>query len=213
MDLATLIRGDKFDSVNVVRLARKPTEREGLMRSTVVAWTIALALSGCASSVAGSVGRTSVETTRVATTTGTTSVTMTSTVTPGLVNLEFPIEHVWRVLPVAYDSIGIPIGKIDTLSHVVGNDGYKLRRKLGGVPLTRYLDCGQAQGFKSAETYEINLSVLTQLKSAGTSRTTAATVVQASAKPVNFAGEFSACSSTGELEKRVADVLSRVVRQ
>ena len=131
---------------------------------------------------------------------------MTSTVRPGLVTLEFPIADVWRALPVAYDSIGIPVGKMDTLSRVVGNEGYKLRRKLGGVPLTRYLDCGQAQGFKSAETYEISLSVLTQLQPAGTGQTTAATVVQASAKPVNFAGEYSACESTGELEKRVADV-------
>jgi hypothetical protein len=183
------------------------------MHSSAVLSVIAMAaLLGCASA-SSSVAKTSVETTRVATAAGTTSVTMTSTVTPGLVTLEFPIEYVWRALPVAYDSIGIPVGKLDTLSRVVGNDGYKLRRKLGGVPLTRYLDCGQAQGFKSAETYEINLSVLTQLQPAGTGRTTAATVVQASAKPVNFAGEYSTCSSTGELEKRVADVLSRVVQK
>ena len=184
------------------------------MNSTAVLSAIALAtMSGCASSATSAVAGASVETTRVATTTGTTSVTMTSTVTPGLVTLEFPIADVWRALPVAYDSIGIPVGKMDTLSRVVGNEGYKLRRKLGGVPLTRYLDCGQAQGFKSAETYEISLSVITQLRPEGTSQTTAATVVQASAKPVNFAGEYSACTSTGELEKRVADVLSRVVRK
>jgi hypothetical protein len=173
---------------------------------------VLIVVSGCASS-ASSVAQTSVETARVATTTGTTSVTMTSTVSPGLVTLQFPVEDVWRALPVAYDSIGIPVGKVDTLTRVVGNQGYKLRRKLGGVPLTRYLDCGQAQGFKSAETYEINLSVLTQLQVVGTNQTTAATVVQASAKPVNFAGEYSACSSTGELEKRVADVLTRVVQK
>jgi hypothetical protein len=184
------------------------------MHSTAVKSAIALAmLSGCASSANSPVGRTSVETTRVATTTGTTSVTTTSTVVPGLVTLEFPIDDVWRALPVAYDSIGIPVGKMDTLSRVVGNEGYKLRRKLGGVPLTRYLDCGQTQGFKSAETYEISLSVLTQLQPGGTGLTTAATIVQASAKPVNFAGEYSACSSTGELEKRVADVLSRIMRK
>jgi hypothetical protein len=184
------------------------------MHSRAVLSAVTLvALSGCASSGTSSVARTSVETTRVATTTGTTSVTTTSTVTPGLVTLAFPVDVVWRALPIAYDSIGIPIGKIDTLSRVVGNDGYKLRRKLGGVPLTRYLDCGQAQGFKSAETYEINLSVLTQLRPTGAGQTTAATVVQASAKPVNFAGEYSACSSTGELEQRVADALSREVRK
>ena len=184
------------------------------MHSATILSAIALVtVGGCASSAASSVATTSVETTRVATPTGTTTMTMTSTVSPGLVTLEFPIDVVWRALPVAYDSIGIPVAKMDTLSRIVGNEAYKLRRKLGGVPLTRYLDCGQAQGFKSAETYQINLSVLTQLQSVGTSQTTAATVVQASAKPVNFAGEYSPCSSTGELERRVADVLSRVVQK
>lgn len=168
---------------------------------------------GCASSGQGSTAGTSIETTRVATSSGTTTLTSVSSVQPGFVSLEFPIEVVFRALPVAYDSIGIPVGRVDTASHVVGNDGYKLRRKLGGVPLARYLDCGQAQGFRSAETYEINLSVVTRLQRVGDSETRAATSVQASAKPVNFAGEYAACSSTGELEQRVADVLSRIVRR
>jgi hypothetical protein len=168
---------------------------------------------GCASSPAGTAPRTSVETTRVNTPTGTTSITTIASVEPGVATLEFPIDRVWRALPVAYDSIGIPVSRLDTLSRVVGNDGFKLRRKLGGVALTKYLDCGSAQGFRSAETYEINLAVITQLQPGSSGMTRASTTVQASARPVNFAGEYSACATTGELEKRVGETLARVLRQ
>jgi hypothetical protein len=182
------------------------------MRTTRFLTAIALTtLSACASTGNGSTPRSTIETTRVATPTGTTTLTSVATVEPGFVSLEVPIDVVWRALPVAYDSVGIPVGKVDTPSHVVGNEGFKLRRKLGGVALSRYLDCGQAQGFRSAETYEINLAVLTQLQPVGTTGTSAATSVQATARPVNFAGDYSACSSTGELEKRLGEVLSRLV--
>jgi hypothetical protein len=181
------------------------------MRWPSLSSVIALAVvAGCASTGNGSTARSSIETTRVATSTGTTTLTSVATVQPGYVTLEVPIDIVWRALPVAYDSIGIPVGKVDTLSHVVGNEGFKLRRKLGGVSLARYLDCGQAQGFRSAETYEVNLAVITQLQPVGATGTSASTSVQASARPINFAGDYAACSSTGELEKRVGEVLSRL---
>ena len=184
------------------------------MRLTILFTLLTIvAVSGCASSGASSSAGTSIETTRVSGATGTTTLTSVTSLQPGFTTLEFPIDVVWRALPVAYDSIGIPVGKVDTLSHVVGNPGFKLRRRLGGVALTRYLDCGQAQGFRSAETYEINLAVLTQLQPSGTGTTTAATTVQASARPVNFAGEYAACSSTGELEKRVGETLAAILRR
>lgn len=184
------------------------------MRRTRIVHVILLAaVSGCASSGTTSTAGTSTQTARVSTAGGTTTLTTTASLQPGVMTLDVPIDAAWRALPVAYDSIGIPVGKVDTLSRVVGNEGYKLRRKLGGVSLTRYLDCGQAQGFRSAETYEINLAVITRLRPLGATQTSAATTVQASARPVNFAGEYSSCSSTGELEKRVADVLSRIVQR
>lgn len=182
------------------------------MRRLPIPWPIAVAIAaGCASSGTGNTTATSIETTRVATSVGTTTLTSVSSLQPGFVTLRYPMDVVWRALPLAYDSIGIPLGKMDTLSHVLGNEGFRIRRKLGGVPLTRYLDCGQAQGFRSAETYEINLAVITHLQPADAGFTTAATTVQASAKPVNFAGDYAPCSSSGELEKRVGEVLARIV--
>lgn len=182
-----------------------------MRRNAVLSSIVAATIAGCASSGTGSTAATSIETTRVATPVGTTTLTSVASLQPGFVTLRYPIDVVWRALPAVYDSIGIPVSKLDTLTHVIGTEGFRLRRRLGGVSLTRYLDCGQAQGFRSAETYEINLAVITQLQPADAGGTTAATTVQASAKPINFAGEFAPCSSSGDLEKRVGEVLARIV--
>ncbi len=135
-----------------------------------------------------------------------TTMTTVSSVSPGVATVFSPIDEVWRVLPAIYDSLGIPVDRLDHAKHVIGNTGFRLRRRLGGVSLTRYLDCGHAQGGPSAETYEVNLSVLTELQPAQRG-TTAATVVQATARPVTFVGEHTPCKSTGGLEKSIARLL------
>ena len=135
-----------------------------------------------------------------------TTMTTVSAVSPGVARVLAPIDEVWRVLPAIYDSLGIPVDRLDHGQHIIGNTGFRLRRRLGGVPLTRYLDCGRAQGGPSAETYEVNLSVLTELQPAAAG-TTAATVVQATARPVTFVGEHTPCKSTGGIEKSVEKLL------
>ena len=79
----------------------------------------------------------------------------------------------------------------------------KLRRMLGNVPLSRYINCGNAQGPPSADTYEIQASIVTQLRPDGEGGTTVTTTVQTSGRPVMLAGEYAACSSRGVLEQRI----------
>jgi hypothetical protein len=126
--------------------------------------------------------------------------------------LSAPIAAVWRVLPAAYESLGIPLSMIDSTTRLVGNTGFNARRRLGSIPLVRLLECGTTQGGPSAETYDIRLSVITQVKAddAGTRLTT---TVDAMGKPVAFSGEYIRCASTGVLEARIADAAkSRLAR-
>lgn len=183
------------------------------MRRAVTLTVLSIAaVNGCASSRSSDtpepVVGTRIETVRVSgvgAQQGTTMTTVAS-VMPGVATVLSPIEEVWRVLPAIYDSLGIPVDRIEREKHILGNTGFKLRRRLGGVSLTRYLDCGDAQGGPSAETYEVHLSVLTELQPTA-SGTAAATVVQATARPVTFVGEHTPCKSTGGLEKAVAKLL------
>ena len=121
--------------------------------------------------------------------------------------LAFPIARVWRILPSAYDSLGLPIAILDPDNHIIANGDTKLRRQLGGVPLRTYLDCGGVQIGSSADSYEIVLTVQTQLQADESGATTVMTLVQAVGKPIAFAQDYSRCGSTGNLETRLADVI------
>jgi hypothetical protein len=167
-----------------------------------------VALVGCASTKTVPSGPATRETVRLVGPTGVAAEVSTSpTVTLGMGTVTAPIDRVWALLPAVYESVGVPIGRLDPVKHVVGNEGFKLRRELHSVPLTRYLDCGRTQGGPSAETYEVFLTVLTEVQTAEPEGTTVATIVQALAKPVTYSGEYVRCSSTGKLEARILDGL------
>lgn len=122
------------------------------------------------------------------------------------------VPAVWRALPAAYESLSIPISVLDSVTHVVGNSGFNVRRRLGSVPLVRLIDCGTTQGGPSAETYDIRLSVTTQIKAADAG-TTISTTIEPKGKPVAFSGEYINCSSTGVLETRIADAVKSRIAQ
>jgi hypothetical protein len=121
--------------------------------------------------------------------------------------LNAPVADVWRALLGAYESLSIPLSMVDSPRRLVGNSGFNARRRLGSLPLVRLLDCGATQGGPSAETYDIRLSVITQLKPEGAG-TALSTSVEAMGKPVAFSGEYIRCSSTGVLESRLADAVN-----
>lgn len=183
------------------------------MRGTAVLSVLSmLSLAACASRKPISAVDHQTETVRVGGVgaQSTTVLATVATVAPGVAKILAPIDQVWRALPAVYDSLGIPVDRLEHDKHIIGNPGFELRRRLGGVALRRYLDCGQAQGGPSADTYEVTLSVLTELQPAEAG-TTAATVVQATARPVTFAGERTTCKSTGEIERRVAELLGGMI--
>jgi hypothetical protein len=103
--------------------------------------------------------------------------------------IAFPITQVWRVLPLAYDSVGLVVTAMDAAVHLIDNGGVRLSRQLGGVPLSRYIDCG---------------SVRTQLRANDSAATSVITEVQAMGRPAAFSQDYSRCSSTGKLESQLA---------
>lgn len=172
------------------------------MRALVVALSVAV-VSACSSNPPIG-GAPAPETIRVS---GTGSVTVTSNATAGVSIVAGSIAKVWRLLPMVYDSVGLHVATLDPARHLIGNGDTKLRRQLGGVPLSRFLDCGQTQIGYNADSYEVVLTVQTQLQSDSSGATTVRTLVTAMSKPIAFSQDYSACSSTGKLEARVSDVI------
>jgi hypothetical protein len=123
-----------------------------------------------------------------------------------------PIEKAWLALPAIYDSLAIPRSRIDAASHTLAITGMQVRRRLGNVRLSRYLDCGMAQQGPSADDYDVNLSVSTQLLAVAEG-TRVTTTVGAVAKPIMVSGDYSRCSSTGEIELRVHKLLEAAMNR
>lgn len=121
------------------------------------------------------------------------------------------IEKAWQVLPAVYDSLPIARTIFDPATHTIGTEGLQIRRRLGNVRLSKYLDCGVAQQGSSADSYDVNLTVTTQLTAEPTGATKVTTTVSAMAKPMMLSGEYSRCSSTGEIELRVHKLLDAAV--
>ncbi len=172
-----------------------------------------IVLWGCSSSQTVTGGPATQETIRVERPGGATEVRAVTMPTAGVSTVQAPLDQVWRLLPSAYSALGIPIAQLDSASHTVGNPGIRVRRHLGNTPLSRYLDCGRAQGGPSADTYEVHLSVLTQARPDTAGGTMVATTVQAMARPVTFSGGYTRCSTTGALEQRIVSLLEESLRE
>jgi hypothetical protein len=123
-----------------------------------------------------------------------------------------PLAKVWAAVTASYDSLGIPPTTVDAAEHRFGNRGLQIRRQLAGVPLSRYIDCGSAQARPSADFYDVNLSVLTQLTAIDSANTKVVTTVDAMARPVSFTGEYIRCATTGALEARISRLLEATTR-
>jgi hypothetical protein len=132
---------------------------------------------------------------------------MTTSTVPHATTLAFPLERVWKALPAVYDSLSLALTVLDAKQHLIGNEGFKLRQKLGTVALSKYIDCGSAQLSPSADSYDVFLSVVTTLRPNAWGGTELATTIEAAARPMTFAQEYSRCRSTGVLEKRLADLV------
>jgi hypothetical protein len=132
------------------------------------------------------------------------TIDMRSAVTPSTAKVASSLDRVWRALPAAYDSLKIPLTTLDATKHLIGNEGMKIRQRLGTVALSQYIDCGQAQIGPSADSYEVYLNITTTARAISPTETELSTVVESAAKPITFNQEYSRCSSKGSLETRIA---------
>jgi len=170
--------------------------------SRLAALLLAVVVSGCASSSPGSAISGRDQSIRVSD--GTTSTRIQPTDAMAVTNMSFAAPDVWNVMPSVFDSLGIAVGTLDPKKLVIGNTALKIHGRLGAVPLSRYIDCGQTQGFPSAETYDVHLSILAQITPGKEPNTSAiATMIEAAARPMQFKGEYALCQTKGELEARI----------
>jgi hypothetical protein len=178
-----------------------------MLRLTLVS---CFALVGCASSGATSGSSSPQETVRISGGVGLPTMTVdthpTSASAPIVVG--FALDLAWSALRVAFDSVALPVASVDPATHTISTAPLRVRRRLGDVAMSKYINCGNTQGGNSADSYEIVLTVSTRAQAAASGTTSLLTSVEAQGRPITLAGEYTRCTSTGGLETRIAQLLT-----
>lgn len=191
------------------------------MRLSVVAVPLVLgvasALAGCAS--APPHGATTNERVRVEggdiTTSKSLDVTMHNRAES--VNADVPVTAVaaFDALPDVYRRLGIAqVAVVDTTGGVytVGVRNLRVHGSIGGTQLSTYIDCGSAPMHDPANSYDVILSATSYVTPSGQG-STVHTLVTANARDPMANTPPVQCSSTGQFEQAVANMLTHLPSQ
>ncbi len=122
-------------------------------------------------------------------------------------------DKLWPIAIDAYARVGLRIDGSDPGRHMVQTRALPLLRKLNGVALSRYFDCGTEMTGPIADSWRLTLngtmSVSPGLSPDSSHVTTILTVV---ARPFEGSSASSpACSSTGRLEMALANAIAAAI--
>jgi hypothetical protein len=129
------------------------------------------------------------------------------TVRAEALGVEASPDRAYAALSVAFEKHGLPASHIVTPLRELGVSDLKARRRLGNERLSRYLNCGdRLPGMPNADDYDVRLSVQSRVVAVpGDSvRSSLVTLVTGSARPIGLGGGQVSCTTTGELERRLA---------
>lgn len=107
-------------------------------------------------------------------------------------------------LPKVYESLGIAIAERDASDLAVTSRIMRVRGQFAGLPLSRYVDCGQSAFGSLANIDEVQFRVSTVLQPLENRRTLVRTALSATASGDGNRGTTTRCNSTGLLEREIA---------
>lgn len=103
-----------------------------------------------------------------------------------------------------YESLGIAIADRDPTDLALTSRIIRVRGQFAGLPLSRYVDCGQSALGSIANVDEVQFRVSTVLQPLENRRTLVRTSLSATASSDGNRGTTTRCNSTGLLEREIA---------
>jgi hypothetical protein len=115
-------------------------------------------------------------------------------------------DRLWAVLPDAYAELGVPLTVVDTAAHYLGARSVTMRRPVGGLRLSRIVECGTGSFGPNAERYTVQLTVLSAVQPVDATHSLVVTRVGGSAAPNGLSSSVK-CQTNGALEDKLLSVL------
>jgi hypothetical protein len=120
-----------------------------------------------------------------------------------------PPDRAFAALVNAFRDLGIPTEIIRHSTRQVSNTQFGVGRELAGTRLSQLLRCGETLTGPRADIDRVLMSVVSQVRPLGAGSSSVATHVIGVATDAGGTGRRSACSSTGELERRLHDAVKK----
>ena len=122
------------------------------------------------------------------------------------------MDAAWTAVNVVYSDLKIPITTLVDAQRIIGNDQFKVRRRVGTIPMQQILDCGNSQGIPNAETYDIVMAINSTMVPNPKGGVNLVTRIDATGRSPNFSRENPVvCHSSGALEKHIAELVRKKV--
>ena len=139
-----------------------------------------------------------------------------SNIQPGVDRVSVPIaaspDAVWEALVQVYGTLGIEIAGADPTTRFLNNPDFVVSRRLGGERLSRYLECGSGTIGGGADRMRVHMNILSQVEAKPDGQSSVHTTIQAIGdNPEGTSNSRVPCSSTHELELRIADEVGELV--
>ena len=114
-------------------------------------------------------------------------------------------EAAWEALAKAYADLGIPVREVSEVSRTLGNSRLAISRRLGDVPLSRYLECGSNLTGPFADRYRIEMLIRTSIVPADAGGVRVESYIEATGRnPEGSSNTSVACATTQRLEREIA---------
>ena len=119
-------------------------------------------------------------------------------------------DSAYQLLIRVYANLQLPMVSVDA-KRTVGNDDLKVRHQVAGIAMQNVVDCGENIGSLNAETWDIDLNLLSYVKADPNGGSQVLTRIQAAGnRPEGPHARQTACSTTGALEKKIGDAVAQL---
>jgi hypothetical protein len=172
---------------------------------------LALASAACSASTSGGTREPTVDpmpSGMLTTGSGTMDVGATAEVTAIATPLPVSPDSAFKLLRAVYAKLAIPLSQVDSAHRTLANSGLKVHRQVGGMQMSRVVDCGDQIGVPNAETWDILMDITSYITADGPSGSKVWTRIQAVGNDPSTSGsQQTACTTQGGLEGKIGNSL------
>lgn len=122
-------------------------------------------------------------------------------------------DSIFAALETVFTELKIPVQLNDPKQGLLNNLNADISRRLGGQPLSRYIDCGRGFSGNNADYYRITLAVSAWLDpNVGEPKNLYVAIAATGRDPAGSKSAYSMCTSRGALERRIAERVQEIVK-